>query len=185
MSQDATDRPAEDPPAITVEQYRQLRRRLAEVDDRAASLQAIALRAAAIVTTAVLLLGLVLPFLVPRSGEERSLTLMQAVGIDEDSSLGAIEDMGAGAAWLIPIFASLLVVGVTLSLISGARPGVWLGVRRFLTGAYLLGCLLGFATLAQGEDTAGAPPGLVVLTLGAVLAVGVSSAAPHLVQSRD
>lgn len=153
------------------------------MDDRVSTLQIMSLRAASIVTSAVLLLGLVLPFLVQRSGDQRSLTLMQAVGIDEDSSLEVIEDMGAGGAWLIPIFATLLVVGVTLSLISGARRGVWLGIRRFLTGAYLVGCLLGFATLASGNDTAGGPPGLVMLTLGAVLAVGVSAAAPHLVEN--
>lgn len=184
MTENTPDRPSDQPPAVTTEQYQLLRRRLGEVDDRVSTLQTLSLRAASIITSAVLLLGLLLPFLVPRSAEQRSLTLMQAVDSDEDSSLEVIQDMGAGAVWLIPIFATLLVVGVTLSLMSAARPGWALGLRRFLTGAYLVGCLLGFVTLANGDHTAGAPPGLVMLTLGAVLAVGFSAAAPHLVESR-
>lgn len=172
--------PGEAPAAITIEQFQLLRRRIGVVDDRVSTLSILALRAASIVTSAVLLLGLPLPFLIPRSGDQRSLTLVQAVEVDKDSSLDAIEDMGAGAGWLIPIFATLLVIGVRLSLMSGAQRGWALGIRRMLTGAYLVGCLLGFATLANGQHTAGAPVGLVMLTLGAVLAVGVSAAAPHL-----
>lgn len=184
MTENSSDRSSEKRPHITQEQHRQLLRRLGEVNDRVSTLQILSLRAACIVTSAVLLLGLLLPFLVPRSGDQRSLTSMQAVGIDANSSLDVIEDWGAGAIWLIPIFATLLVIGVTLSLTSGARPGWTLGIRRFLTGAYLFGCLLGFVTLSVGERTANAPLGLVVLTLGAVLAVGVSAAAPALADHR-
>lgn len=157
----------------TQEDLTRLRRLLETQQRKVDRLIATVIRGLVLVTVSTLVAGLMLPFFVPRKGEGRSATLWQALS-DKDAP-EVVDD--TGGFWLIPILATLLVIGVALSFLAGAARGWLLGLRRFLAVGYLIGCLLGFLVLANADVStrpAGAPPGLVTLTIGAVLAVLLS-----------
>lgn len=115
-----------------------------------------------------MLLGLISPLFVPRSGDARSLTLFQAS--DGSREPDVMDGIGTGPGWLIPVLAVALCAVFVAAAV--AAPG-----RRLLTTAevlcwcLLVGCLLGVAVLAGGEETAAVPFGLVVIVLGGALGV--------------
>lgn len=127
-----------------------------------------------VVTVATLFGGLLLPFMVPRNGEGRSANLWQMLSSDAPD---IVQD--AGGFWFIPLGATLLIIAVAVSFGSGASDGWWLGLRRVLTVAYFVGCLLGFLVLGSYDEAprpVGTPTALVVLTIGAAIALTLSFA---------
>ncbi|RIJ70851.1 hypothetical protein D1871_16760 [Nakamurella silvestris] len=161
-------------PTPTADDFERLRRMVEVHQRRFQTLARNVTHGWIVVTVATLLGGLLLPFMVPRNGEGRSANLWQMLSTDAPE---VVQD--AGGFWFIPLGATVLMIAVAMSFGSGATDGWWLGLRRVLTVAYFVGCLLGFAVLASYDEAprpVSTPPALVVLTIGAAIAVALSFA---------
>lgn len=165
-------------PQDAAEDAKALRRQVHSLEARVHQAES-AVRALAIVPTVLLLaVGQFMPFFVASNEFKESATLWTALGKDAPS---VVADPGGG--WFVPI-AATWVVGAAMLVLLNVRDYRRKGavvlrmVARTLSTCYLIGCLLGLMVLGAevegGPDTAAASPGMVMLTLGAAMAVFVS-----------
>lgn len=127
----------------------------------------------AVLASLLMSVGVLMKVFVPVSGDDKSLTLFQVLDPEYDPDL--LDSDGSwdtGPGWYIPILMVVvcIVLVVSVGAVSGARPRVLVTVAEVFCWCLAIGCVLGFATLANSRNVVAVPGGLVVILVGAVIA---------------
>lgn len=125
-------------------------------------------RCAAALSVLTLLLGVISPVFVPRSGDSRSITLFQAT--DTSRSPDVMDELDTSASWWIPILAVALCLGFVIATATVIRGWV-VTTTEVLCYLLLVGCLLGVFVLSGDDTVASVPIGLVLIVLGGALGI--------------
>ncbi|WP_353650913.1 hypothetical protein ABLG96_08475 [Nakamurella sp. A5-74] len=149
----------------------------AQGDVRGAGIE-LMLGAGATLAALLMFIGLLMKVFIPVSGDDRSLTLFQVLDPEyEPDLLDSDGSWDTGPGWYIPIVMVLICVVLILSVsLAGgsapqSRPRALVTVTEVFCWCLAIGCLLGFATLANSRKIVAVPGGLVTILIGAVLAV--------------